>query len=747
MRKFPYLCCVLLCLLSSSIQAEEEVEAIAEIEFDLDEPSIADVEQPTNEVVEEVIAESKEPANEFIEETVADVAQPIDEMAEEAIAEDEELEDELIEDAVADVEQPVDEVAEEAIAEEEEFVDELIEDAVADVEQPVDEVAEEAIAEEEEFIDELIDEAVADVEEPVEEFAEESIAEGEESVIDELVEEGLAEGALPEAVESVPVAAIPVESELAGTPAEELINPRKEIHGVVLLGPNTPLLTQDELKRVDELKVVNLKLPGGKKDLKYRIAEKFLGEPLNAEIISAVKAEVLRYYEDERHPFVQVHIPKQDVTLGILQLIVSESRVGSIEVEGGNFTPPNMLIGYLPAKENQPLDVGKLRRSVYFMNRNPFRRVDLVYGAGSEPYTTDISLMVEDRRPIRFYTGVDNTGVETTSRQRFFVGMNWAQALGFDHIFTYQYTSTYEVHKFQAHTGQYLALLSWGHALNLYGGYSKVSAHLPFPSSHNSGNSVQGSFRYTIPFIPGLQFTHEFTFGGDFKRTNNTIEYSQTFENIAQPVNLTQVMAQYAGSWESKYFRVDYNVEGFWSPGQWLNSQTNPDYGQLRPDAKHEWVYGRAAIKYFQRLPKGWSLFFWGRGQMSSQNLLPSEQAGIGGYDTVRGYDERQLNYDGAIILNGEIRTPAFALLGRKHHKPERDALQFLAFLDWGYGSDHNAIPGDAKGDFLLGTGPGVRYTLNPWLTSRFDWGIKLHRKPIFTGGESMVHFSVNMNI
>lgn len=40
------------------------------------------------------------------------------------------------------------------------------------------------------------------------------------------------------------------------------------------------------------------------------------------------------------------------------------------------------------------------------------------------------------------------------------------------------------------------------------------------------------------------------------------------------------------------------------------------------------------------------------RGQLASTNLLPSEQMGLGGYNSVRGYLERQVNVDNGLIVN-----------------------------------------------------------------------------------------------
>ncbi len=519
----------------------------------------------------------------------------------------------------------------------------------------------------------------------------------------------------------------------------------EEIRGVVLLGPNTPLLDEERLRSAPYFLVENLQIPGGDKTLQKIICNKYMGKKFNSETILSIKIEVINYYEQQDFPFVEVKIPNQDITLGVLQLVVTESRVGNIRVQGARYTTSSRLEKYLSVKRDGVLNLGKLRKDVNFMNLNPFRRVDLIYGPGSEPCTTDISLIVEDCSPYRFYTGFDNTGVENTGRERFLLGTNLV--LGNDHMLTYQYTSAYQSSKFHAHTGQYSVLLPWTHMLTFYGGYSAIHASLPFPSTSNHGSSWQASGRYTIPLVAGAQYYHDCTVGADFKRTNNTVSYSATFENIAQPVNLSQFMARYSGSLDHRAFRIDFDAQLFWSPGPWLGDMSDADYNRLRPDAKNQWVYLRGILRYLYRFSNGWCCELWGTAQVSSQNLLPSEQLGIGGYDTVRGYEERQLNYDGGIILNGEIRSPALSLIGRKINKVGKDALQFLLFLDYGYGRDHNIVSGAPIGDYLLGTGPGVRYTLNPWLTARLDWGIKLHRQAIFTGGETMVHFALSLNI
>jgi hemolysin activation/secretion protein len=377
-----------------------------------------------------------------------------------------------------------------------------------------------------------------------------------------------------------------------------------------------------------------------------------------------------------------------------------------------------------------------MQNRLEFINRNPFRRVDLVYSPGKEKNTTDIELLVEDRRPYRFFTGTDNTGVETTGRGRYLAGFNAAKIGSLDHFLTYQYTSSYDFSQFQANTLQYIAYLPWRHVLTVYGGNSTVHADLPFPTMQNHGHSYQASARYVIPLGAYSSFAHECGFGFDFKRTNNTITFSEVFPIVGPNVNLSQFTVRYSGNIAKSRFRFDFDGELFFSPGPMLGDETDRSYATLRPAAKNHWIYGKAYAKYFQKLPHQFSLYLLGRGQLSSQNLLPSEQVGLGGFDTVRGYDERQLNYDSGAIINAEIHCPSFSVTCKK------DALQFLAFIDYGMGGNHTPIPGEKKYDYLLGTGPALRYTLNPWLVTRVDFGIKLHKEKSFTGGNTVWHFS-----
>lgn len=527
---------------------------------------------------------------------------------------------------------------------------------------------------------------------------------------------------------------------------EQQVEPKiliRSLKGLVLLGDVSSQLKGEALERAYGIQFVDLNVPGKKSRLEKQFSV-FLHQEVTTETLNEIKHVISNYYKASHHPLVLVQTIDQDITSGVLQFLVLESQLGKVEIEGQKWTSSRRLMQYIKLRPNQEIDESRLIQNVSFMNRNPFRRVDIVYAPGEEPGTTNVILQVRDRRPYRVYAGTENTGVEPTGRGRWYAGFNWGNAFGLDHILSYQFTSAFNVNRMYAHTAEYIAPLPWGQVLNVYGGYSKVHPKVPRPFKRNDGWSLQASGRYTIPLKIYRYLEHEISFGGDFKRTNNTFEFTEDFPTFGKNVNLTQLFLSYSGNYERNVYRLDFNGEFYWSPGRWLADQTNSDYDSLRPGAVNHWLYFRGSFVYLQRLPKSFSISLLARGQASTEPLLPSEQFGLGGYDTVRGYDQREVNKDDALLLSAEARTPPFQFL--KHATGQtkiKDAMQFLAFIDYGWGINIETIPGGQKADYLLGIGPGIRYTVEPYLTARLDWGIKLHKKADFGGGNTMIHFNL----
>ena len=441
----------------------------------------------------------------------------------------------------------------------------------------------------------------------------------------------------------------------------------KEIicRGICLLGKDETLLPTEVLTEQQGIVFRNLKRESREESFAKTLENHFLDRVIDEGLVLELHQAIEKFYEEQRHSLAEIVIPEQEITDGILQVHVLESRLASVLIEGGKNSSAERLKNYLGIEQEEVIDTYQLRKNLDFINRNLFRRVDLVYSPGPEKQTTNISLVVEDRRAVRVYTGSDNSGVPTTGRSRWFSGIDCANFLGTDSFFAYQYTASYDLHQFQAHTMQCITFLPWRNILNVYGGYSTLHANLAAPAKKNHGQSAQASGRYVFPLLPQKFLEHEAGFGFDFKRTNNTIEFEDILPAIGPPVNLSQFTLRYAGHLTYCDSHIDLETELFLSPGAILGDESNELYQKLRPHAQNHWVYGKALLRYFQKLPHSFYLSTLLHGQISSQNLLPSEQIGLGGFNSVRGYDERQLNYDSGCILNVELLSPAFPIFQR----------------------------------------------------------------------------------
>lgn len=507
------------------------------------------------------------------------------------------------------------------------------------------------------------------------------------------------------------------------------------IKGIVIVSDQDCLLSGPELDSVEGVRIDGVPYEA---QLQSELLPFCFCAPVSDETMTAIRKQIENCFSSHGHPFVAISTPDQEISSGVVQFVVQESRLEEIKVSGTSWTSPALMKKTLRLKENQPIDQFMVFRALNVINRNPFHSVTAVYEPGNESMTTSLDLVVQDRRPFACYFGADDTGIKYIGEPRLFAGASWGNAFWLNHILTFQYTASVDFHEFQAFTVQYIAPLFNGNLLNIYGGYSSVYPEITDISSSH-GYSVQASARYLVPFAVRERNSQELVFGADFKRTNNVVQFVPIgWDPIAQGVNLTQAMLGYNWYFQEKGQMAQVRLEGFGSPGSFLPDQSNADYNELRAGAKHRWFYLRALTKWEKKWSSGWSTFASASGQYATNNLLPSEQFGLGGWDSVRGYRERQLDKESAVAGTVELRTPSLSL------KNGYDDLVYgLIFLDGGWGMNRTALGTWDRYDAIAGAGPGIRINIKEYLRIRADWGwrlVPISDPPVGYGG--FLHFS-----
>lgn len=496
-----------------------------------------------------------------------------------------------------------------------------------------------------------------------------------------------------------------------------------EIEGLALIGESSRL---DSVGRhfSQEIELIDLTVPGDYQDLLKRLTALLRDRLPIQDLISQAKREIIRHYRENQHPVVMITVPEQEITEGVLQLLVTEGRVGEIKIKGNRYTKSDQLVQMIRLQPGDSINEKKVLQDLSWINSNPFRSASVSYAPGEAYGSTDVWINVKDRRPIRLYIGGDNTGSKFTGQTRWFTGVNFANFFYPENLLSYQFTTANSPHLFASHTGQFILPLPWRHTFNAFGAYATVHPHLT--GFKSTGKSYQASGRYDMPFwftYPSLQQT--LTVGFDFKGTNNNLIFGDDVETTeGSLVNIGQFLLGYHAGLEPSHQKISAGIDLFWSPGQMLPHQTPAAFHTLNPKADAHYVYGKLAYMHEAMIYRKSSLFGACRLQLSSASLIPSEQFALGGYSTVRGYPERVANGDSGLCLNFEVRSPHYSFLKKR----VQDDLYLLAFVDFGYAWDHAQVPGLPLTQTLIGVGPGLRYKISSYFTMRFDLGFPLHK-------------------
>jgi hemolysin activation/secretion protein len=472
------------------------------------------------------------------------------------------------------------------------------------------------------------------------------------------------------------------------------------------------------------------------------IVQPYLDQPVTMKSLAELTRSIVAYYRENDRPVVNVFVPGQSITSGYVQIVVVESKVEKVDATGAKYFSNDMLRHDVRLRAGDPISGGELRSDLAWINRNPFLQSDILMAPGDTPGTTDLLLRTQDRFPLRVYAGYEDSGNKFTGEDRILGGFNYGNLFGVGQQLSYQYTQAPTINDFSAHSVTYVIPLPWRHLLTFFGSYAATSADLG-SSFNSSGVNWQISGRYEIPLPSTAHFTESVTGGFDFKRNNNNLLFGVASVSNSN-ADVDQLVLGCQGALQDDYGSTSFSGTGFWSPGGISAYNDDNDYVQQRDGSRDNYVYGQLTLDRVTRLPYDFSWTLRGEVQMADANLLPSEQFGVGGYQTVRGYEEREANGDDGFVVSSELATPPVSIGDFVGLIKVKDQLQFIAFVDYGGTSLHNVTPADINPNSnLLGIGPGLRYVINPYVSVRFDYGFQMMSTGLGTGEHSRGHVGV----
>ena len=517
-----------------------------------------------------------------------------------------------------------------------------------------------------------------------------------------------------------------------------------EIHGIMLLGDGS--LVRPSSQTVEGVSAIKVNaLQNDPKFLK-ELERQYVGKPLTKETIQAIKQTVADHYAELNQPFVAVNVPRQELTNGVLQLVVTEAKLGEIRCSGNEYFGSTQLIDYIHTKPGQSIDAKQMREDIAFMNQNPFRRTDAVFVPGKSLGVTDLELLTADQWPYRIYAGADNSGTIATNRNRIFAGLNLGKTIVKDSEVSFQYTQAPDTDRYYSLSGLVRVPVPWyRHTFQAFGGFASVKPESGVSSLKPEGKAWSVDLRYRVPiFETGAHFLQSMVFGYDFKESNTNLIFGGDSDYYGL-ADINQFMIGYDLGLSTKMRKVNFTAELYISPSSITNHNDSKSFKTLRYGANATYAYLKVTQSLSQQL-KGWRFSYDFAGQVASTNLLPSEQLSMTGYHAVRGFEERILDLDNGGVLNITVETPRFSPAKLLGAKKTYDELYVLAFYDMGMGCNHMLTPGEERFNSLGSIGPGIRYEFSRYCSAHLDYGFQLWHNGFDSVTGSRYNFGVALS-
>jgi len=137
-----------------------------------------------------------------------------------------------------------------------------------------------------------------------------------------------------------------------------------------------------------------------------------------------------------------------------------------------------------------------------------------------------------------------------------------------------------------------------------------------------------------------------------------------------------------------------------------MGASDEDDANMTRPQGDPQFTKAELTIQRLQRITNSVNVKLSGKGQLASDALLSSEEFGVGGIYSGRGYDPSEIVGDDGIAGQVELQwnNPFVAPDGKVVEK-----FQLYSFLDAGKVWNQDATTSADKKDSLVSTGVGVR--------------------------------------
>jgi hemolysin activation/secretion protein len=487
--------------------------------------------------------------------------------------------------------------------------------------------------------------------------------------------------------------------------------------------PQSPPIMGDQSMQVKGFEIIgNTRF--SQAELQAAIAAKlgdFTAQPLTFGQVLQAADVVTQYYLDRKYLTTGALVPanpQPKLKDGIVTIQVVEGTIGEIRVqfpEGKRQRIQNAYVSdRIRATVPVPLNIDELREGLQLLTLNPLlQNLQATLTPGTGAGKSDLIIKVEEARSLGAELLLDNNRSPSVGSFRRQIQVNEGNFTGLGDNFAIVYSNT---------NGSNLGNLSYTVPLNAKGGTLGLNLGIsasriieePFNVLDIDARSFSMELSYRQPIV--LKPTREFALGASlgWRTSEATLLNGLTpFPSIgAEADGQTRVStlkffqdATWRGSSSVFALRSQFNI------GLGILGTVN-DRG---PDSRSLSWLGQA--QWVKDLGPGSQWVLRGEVQFADRNLLPSEQLGIGGQSSVRGYRQDALLTDAGLVASAEYRFPLY--------RSPSWLIQAAPFVDIGTGWNLGENP-DPTTRTIASLGLGLRFQTSDRFSARFDWGLPL---------------------
>jgi len=224
------------------------------------------------------------------------------------------------------------------------------------------------------------------------------------------------------------------------------------------------------------------------------------------------------------------------------------------------------------------------------------------------------------------------------------------------------------------------------------------------------GSGTVVGVRYNQNLRPTASYEHRWIYGLENRRIDNRIGPVGASPDLVPDVTVHPASIGYAATWSGEGRQLDFSGIGVRNiPGGGANAR---------------YAIFRFAANLVQALPADAQLRVAVDGQYTRNALVSGEQFGIGGQDSVRGFDERELTNDRGNRMTLELQTPNFG----ERIGPDTVARALL-FADQGWLWRNHPLPGEVVATHISSVGAGLRLSVAP------SWRVRVDAARVIQGG------------